>query len=315
MRSIIIILFSAFSLNAQYIERAKIIHSLDSYAQSLSPIEGIWAIDLKVWSKDKVASKDLYMEVAIIKDRRVGGQMKDTIIGMDTFHRPIKASDTYAIYNLSRNEESRLIALSGIVLGSATPDDYWLQLDLNASNPFRFKMATIFYFSVGVELNKNLVDEFLKGKTKNLAHRAWYKYQRSNSNNAQLNFTRLYPKLEGRNYNYPTPERWGTCFAIDDEKKLLISNEHVVRTGDSLSLVQVWGVNGDAEKGFFAKVLKRDTLRDLALLQIVDERFSSFGPKIPYILVPDLQMPGTEAFVYGYAGSLLDDGYPTLAQG
>lgn len=92
-----------------------------------------------------------------------------------------------------------------------------------------------------------------------------------------------------------TPEKWsGTGFALKDG--YVVTNYHVVKDATSIN---IQGVKGDFNTHYKATVVATDKFNDLALLQIIDDRFGGFGI-LPYSVGTSVSEMGEDIFVLGY---------------
>ena len=71
-------------------------------------------------------------------------------------------------------------------------------------------------------------------------------------------------------------DKSGTGFALNQD--YLVTNYHVV---EDANIILVKGINGDFDLELLAKVVATDKPHDIAILQIIDDRFKGFG-RIPY---------------------------------
>ena len=79
-------------------------------------------------------------------------------------------------------------------------------------------------------------------------------------------------------------------------KGYLVTNYHVV---EGASVIKVFGVKGNFNVGYTAKVVITDKVNDLAVLKINDSRFQGFGA-IPYRVKTSMADVGESCFVLGY---------------
>ena len=86
----------------------------------------------------------------------------------------------------------------------------------------------------------------------------------------------------------------GSGFALN--KGYLATNYHVV---EDASVIKVFGVKGNFNVGYNAKVIISDKVNDLAVLKIEDSRFQGFGA-IPYRVKTSMAEVGENCFVLGY---------------
>ncbi len=91
------------------------------------------------------------------------------------------------------------------------------------------------------------------------------------------------------------PMLWkGSGFAIKDG--YLVTNYHVINEAESIS---IRGINGDFSIPFVANVVASDAKNDLAILRIVDNRFSGYD-NIPFAIKSSTAEVGEDVFVLGY---------------
>ena len=86
----------------------------------------------------------------------------------------------------------------------------------------------------------------------------------------------------------------GTGFAL--RNGYIVTNNHVV---EGANHIYVHGIKGDFDNPLNAKVIATDSKNDLALIQIDDSGFSSFGT-IPYGYRKGMADVGEDVFVLGY---------------
>lgn len=86
----------------------------------------------------------------------------------------------------------------------------------------------------------------------------------------------------------------GTGFAIADG--YVATNYHVI---NGAKTIMIKGVNGDLSNTFKGYVIASDREHDLAIVQIVDKKFSGFDD-IPYCLGKSVPEVGDDIFVLGY---------------
>lgn len=86
----------------------------------------------------------------------------------------------------------------------------------------------------------------------------------------------------------------GSGFALN--KGYLATNYHVI---EGASVIKVFGVKGNFNVGYNAKVIITDRVNDLAVLKIEDSRFQGFGA-IPYRVKTSMAEVGESCFVLGY---------------
>lgn len=87
----------------------------------------------------------------------------------------------------------------------------------------------------------------------------------------------------------------GTGFGISSDG-IIATNSHVV---NGSSKITVRGVNGDFSKSYSAKLLTEDKNNDLAIIQITEPSFTSFG-EIPFTIANRTSDVGSSVFAMGY---------------
>jgi S1-C subfamily serine protease len=108
-------------------------------------------------------------------------------------------------------------------------------------------------------------------------------------------YLKMYPTNSSSNsFSSGTQEWSGTGFALNSG--YITTNYHVVENANS---IYIQGVSGSFSVKYKATVVATDKNNDLALLQIKDNRFSSFG-KIPYKVKTSTSEVGENVFVLGY---------------
>lgn len=108
-------------------------------------------------------------------------------------------------------------------------------------------------------------------------------------------YLKLFPtsKIKSSNKNKVTSS--GTGFAITSSG-LIGTCYHVVENSNS---IVVRGINNNFEKAYKAKVVMTDKNNDLAIIQIDDSTFKSFG-NIPFIFTDKTIEVGSSVFALGY---------------
>jgi S1-C subfamily serine protease len=87
----------------------------------------------------------------------------------------------------------------------------------------------------------------------------------------------------------------GTGFAITSDG-MVVTNSHVINGANNIT---VKGVRGNFSNSFNAKILTEDKNNDLAIIQISDPAFSSFGT-IPFTISKKPTDVGSSVFALGY---------------
>lgn len=105
---------------------------------------------------------------------------------------------------------------------------------------------------------------------------------------------KLYPKI-----NMAPVEnfkQWsGTGFAL--KNGYIVTNNHVA---EDASDIEIFGINGDFTKGYKAKVIGKDKVSDIALLQIEDPTIISSWTNPPYSVNFSMADVGEDVFALGY---------------
>lgn len=102
-------------------------------------------------------------------------------------------------------------------------------------------------------------------------------------------------KEQQRKAEESKPTEWsGTGFALNGG--CIVTNYHVVENAKD---IVVQGIKGDAGLEYEASVIATDKINDLAVLKIIDSRFTGFGT-IPYKVKSAIADVGEDVFVLGY---------------
>lgn len=108
-------------------------------------------------------------------------------------------------------------------------------------------------------------------------------------------YLKMYPTNSTANSFSSGIQEWsGTGFALNSG--YIATNYHVVENANS---IYIQGVQGSFSVKYKAIVVATDKNNDLALLQIKDSQFSSFG-KIPFKVKTSTSEVGEDVFVLGY---------------
>ena len=107
----------------------------------------------------------------------------------------------------------------------------------------------------------------------------------------EYSFLKMYPASNTINHS---GEWGGTGFALNSG--YIVTNYHVI---DGASTIEIFGVKGDFETPYTAKVVASDKNNDLALLKIGDNSFTGFG-NIPYKVKTSQSEVGETISVLGY---------------
>ncbi len=114
----------------------------------------------------------------------------------------------------------------------------------------------------------------------------------------QGNYVQQYIKMKGKgaeNAESTLSSVWsGTGFAL--KKGYIVTNYHVAGNAKS---IEIFGINGNYEKGYKADIVGVDKVSDLALLKITDESIAkTINP--PYSYYPSMVDVGENIYVLGY---------------
>lgn len=109
-------------------------------------------------------------------------------------------------------------------------------------------------------------------------------------------YTKIYSSNQNHKENFSNPKKWsGTGFAL--KNGYIVTNNHVT---DEAANIEIFGVNGDFTKGYKAKVIGKDKVSDLAILQIEDPTLSSSWDLPPYSINYTMADVGEDVFALGY---------------
>jgi S1-C subfamily serine protease len=194
-----------------------------------------------------------------------------------------------AKYNLAlkkiSNTEYYLIYLSG-ALSQYTL--LWNEGDLKAK---LYKTATENFYKVKWYMaNKSIEEDIYITFEKGLMKTIW-----TENGNEEL-YLKLYPISESSIVSKnPEVLSSGTGFAIS-KNGYIVTNQHVIENASEIIIKGV-GTNFDSE--YDAKVVFRDKNNDIAILKLVDEKFSEIEG-IPYTIKTELASVGESVFGLGY---------------
>lgn len=123
-------------------------------------------------------------------------------------------------------------------------------------------------------------------------------------NGGKDSYLKMYPPIGNNNassstnnniYEPPFYAKWsGSGFALNNG--YICTNHHVI---DGANNIKIYGVKGNFNIGYNARVVLSDSHNDLAVLKINDSRFSGFGT-IPYRVKTNMAEVGESCFVLGY---------------
>lgn len=179
------------------------------------------------------------------------------------------------------NEQYQLIYLSG------ASNSIWKTGNIKA---YVFKTASPNIFKVKWYMgDKTISEDLYISFEKGLMKIIW-----TNGNSEGL-YLKLYPTSENDLSNSSVNKGSGTGFAISSNG-IIATNYHVIENAQT---IKVRGVNSNFNKTYKAKVLLSDKNNDLALIQIIDNSFTSLGT-VPYVLNTKLVNAGENIFALGY---------------
>jgi S1-C subfamily serine protease len=179
------------------------------------------------------------------------------------------------------NEQYQLIYLSGAT------NSIWKTGNIKA-HVFKTASPNIFkvkWYMGDKTISEDLYISFEQGLMKII----W-----TNGNSESL-YLKLYPTSENDLSNSSVNKGSGTGFAISSNG-IIATNYHVIENAQT---IKVRGVNSNFNKIYKAKVLVSDKNNDLALIQIIDDSFTSLDA-IPYVLKTKLVNAGENIFALGY---------------
>lgn len=111
----------------------------------------------------------------------------------------------------------------------------------------------------------------------------------------EASYLKMYPNSQINNGQMPSGSIWtGTGFALN--LGYIATNYHVVENAEK---IEVYGIGGNITTKYNASVIATDRNNDLALIQIKDVNFKSFGD-IPYRVKTTTSDVGEDVFVLGY---------------
>ena len=151
------------------------------------------------------------------------------------------------------------------------------------------------YLKEDMSLNRNIYVTF-SGSDIKVPLKSYHKVYPANGGN---NIASGGNNRNNGNSGSNTPDNFsggwsGSGFALN--KGYLATNYHVV---EDASVIKVFGVKGNFNVGYNAKVIITDKVNDLAVLKIDDSRFQGFGA-IPYRVKTSMAEVGESCFVLGY---------------
>ena len=112
--------------------------------------------------------------------------------------------------------------------------------------------------------------------------------------NVELDYIRMNDGSTSFGTNTNVSKWSGTGFAL--KNGYVVTNYHVA--GEAKT-IEIYGVNGNASKGYKATIVGADKVSDLALLKITDKDFSGYGNP-PYAFKSSMVDVGENVYVLGY---------------
>lgn len=109
-------------------------------------------------------------------------------------------------------------------------------------------------------------------------------------------YTKTYPFNHDVGVSKNTHEQWsGSGFALLNG--YVITNNHVA---DGAQVIEIFGIDGDFKNAHKAKVVGKDKVSDLALLQIEDMTNIDYWSSIPYSIKNNMSDVGESIYAMGY---------------
>lgn len=145
-------------------------------------------------------------------------------------------------------------------------------------------------------LSQGLISSIEATENTILAHLSAYE-KRQNQNRRIKELERIQRYIEDtkkKEQENQLKDKSGTGFALNQD--YLVTNYHVV---EDANIILVKGIDGDFELELLAKVVATDKPHDIAILQIIDDRFKGFG-RIPYKIKQNQADVGESIWTLGY---------------
>ena len=234
-------------MHAQCQDKISFQRYLDT-CQNLDPIEGIWELNAGFWANEEQAIYFPNIEALAI----------------------LKSADHYLLCPLQATTEQQLVYSEMYLYPTARTNHYYLSMRFSAKGDFinvAITMPNSYFFG----LQFKLPTTYLKTYFPQIKFKKLEKESARLNYNCILEFVKIAPKipLEAQAQKFS-----GTAFVVDAKKGMLVTNAHYIETNERIVLTQF--VNGKLLK-FKAKLINKDHLTNLALLQIEDEHFRGFS--------------------------------------
>lgn len=195
------------------------------------------------------------------------------------------------VYSLT---ESCLNQLSTVVLSALSADiDDMLRSELNSD----YRKLTFLLNSLHINgLSQGLIASVISTENAIEEHISAYNARIARNQRLQEleNVRRILDESRQKEQENQLKDKSGTGFALN--MNYLVTNYHVV---EGVNIILVKGVGGDFESELLAKVAATDKAHDLAILQIIDNRFKGFGA-IPYRIKRQQSDVGESIWALGY---------------
>lgn len=112
---------------------------------------------------------------------------------------------------------------------------------------------------------------------------------------AHETYTKIYSASNNRTSSNDSEQWSGSGFALLNG--YVVTNNHVA---DDASEIQIYGIDGDFTTGYKAKVIGKDKVCDIALLQIVDYKNDKYWESVPYSISKTMADVGESIYALGY---------------
>lgn len=184
-----------------------------------------------------------------------------------------------------------------IYLGGITPSDYWRVGDVKAT--LRQSVLPKFYLATWYGKNRRPIEAVVTFEGIMAFEGIIMSVTPNGRQDAKMEFLKMFPTLE-MNSERSVPggavgkSGDGTGFALPGG--YIVTNFHVANAGKRITAV---GVNGQRGVEYATDVVAVDKKNDLALLKIVDSRFTGYD-SITYTIRREQAAVGEEIFVLGY---------------
>lgn len=201
-------------------------------------------------------------------------------------------SNKYQVACLKHEGGLKLIYLGGI-----TPSDYWRVGDVKAT--LRQSVIPKLYLATWYGENRQPIEAIVTFDGIRAFEGITMSAALNDRKDEKLEFLKMFPTLE-MNSEKSVPDGAvgklgdGTGFALPGG--YIVTNFHVANAGKRITAV---GVNGQRGVEYATDVVAVDKKNDLALLKIVDSRFTGYDT-IPYAIRREQAAVGEEIFVLGY---------------